>query len=132
MERDMEPKEKINKRSFGKSGEEAAANYLQANGYKLIERNYQCGRIGEIDIIAAEKEYICFVEVKTRTGNLFGTPSEAVDARKQANIRKLAWIYLKKCGKTECNVRFDVVEVLGHKYENKLVVENINIIKDAF
>lgn len=123
---------KENNRSFGLYGEELAAGYLASNGYKILEKNYRSGRLGELDIIASEKEYICFIEVKTRTGTLFGTPGEAVGRRKQDNIRKLAWTYLKLHGLSEKPVRFDIVEVTGRKTDSGFKPDTINLIKNAF
>ena len=128
----MDQIKKDNKRSFGSMGEELACRYLSANGYKIAVRNYRVGKMGEIDIIAADREYICFIEVKTRTGNMFGAPSESVDRRKQEKIRKLAWTYLKLYCLTEMPVRFDIAEVTGKKKDGCFVPEIINLIKNAF
>ena len=56
----------MNKAVTGKLGELAAGRYLRENGYEIITANYRC-RLGEIDIIAKQNKYICFVEVKTRS-----------------------------------------------------------------
>lgn len=85
-----------------------------------------------MDIIAAEDEYICFVEVKTRTGNLFGSPAEAVGYGKREKIKALAWIYLKYKNLGERNMRFDIVEVTGKRIHDEFKVENINLIRSAY
>ncbi len=85
-----------------------------------------------MDIIASEGEYICFIEVKTRTGNAFGTPAEAVGASKQQKIRSLAWIYLKQKGMGDRYMRFDVIEVIGRRSDKGLLPEKINLIRGAF
>ena len=85
----------MNKRGFGNVGEQIAAEYLVKNGFKILDRNFRYGRFGEIDIIAVENEYICFIEVKTRTSSLFGTPIEAVGYEKRKKIKALAWTYIK-------------------------------------
>lgn len=121
-----------NKRSFGSMGEEIAVDYLSKKGYKIITQNYRFSKLGEIDIISLENEYICFVEVKTRTGTLFGMPSEAVNRKKQQNIIKLAQIYLKQNNLQGKNVRFDVVEVIVNKNFGGVSVKEINLIKNAF
>lgn len=123
---------KKNKRSFGSFGENLAAEYLSTHGYRILQKNFRVGRLGEIDIIATDEEYICFIEVKTRTGDLFGTPGESVGRRKQENIRKLAWMYLKLKGITEKPARFDIAEVTGIKKDESIILKNINIIKNAF
>lgn len=121
-----------NKRSFGKLGEELAKSRLGSEGYIICETNYRVGKLGEIDIIAEDREYVCFIEVKTRTSSTFGTPGEAVGYKKQENIRKLAWTYIKLHGLTDKPIRFDIVEVIGKKCENKFILYEINIIKNAF
>lgn len=121
-----------NKRRFGSLGEKLAEEYLAKEGYKILHRNFHVSRLGELDMIAEHGEYICFIEVKTRTSTLFGTPGEAVDARKQANIRTLAWAYLKQFGLTERKVRFDVVEVTGRKAPDGFAVQKIQLIQNAF
>lgn len=128
------PKEErsMNKREFGSVGEQLAADYLVKQGFSILERNYRSGRFGEVDIIAAEKEYICFVEVKTRTSDLFGTPAEAVGYAKRQKIRSLAWSYLKYRDMGEQNMRFDIVEVTGKNINDEFVLKNINLIRSAF
>lgn len=120
------------KRSFGKAGEQIAADFLRKKGYKIIEQNFRFGKLGEIDIISLENEYICFIEVKTRTGTAFGLPCESVNKRKQRNIIKLAQIYLKENNLTEKNVRFDVVEVIAETIKGSISVKDINLIRNAF
>lgn len=102
----------MQKNTFGKRGEIIAVNYLKNKGYNILETNYK-NKVGEIDIIAMDKNYIVFVEVKTRMSRFFGDPLEAVDERKQYKIRSVASGYLLQKHKTEANCRFDVVSVLG-------------------
>lgn len=122
-----------NKKQIGAVGEKEAAEFLQRNGYNILKTNYRVGRLGEIDIIAKEKEYICFIEVKTRRTSTFGTPGEAVTRGKQQKIRQIASIYLTNTGKMDTKVRFDVIEVLMDKsMERTKSIKSINLIKDAF
>lgn len=116
-----------NKKSFGSTGELIATSFLKNNGYTVLAQNFRFGRLGEIDIIARENEYICFIEVKTRSSTLFGMPCESVNRKKQENIIKLAQVYLKQHRLTNSNVRFDVVEVILNKS-----LKEINLIKNAF
>jgi|SRR3989344_2563498 len=58
-------------------GEKLAGEFLEKQGYKIIERNFRKG-YGEIDIIALDKKTLVFVEIKTKTSNAFGTPFEAI------------------------------------------------------
>jgi putative endonuclease len=95
---------------LGKSGEEAAVNFLLQNGYKILLRNYKT-RLGEIDIIAKDKDTFCFVEVKTRRHCRFGKPQEAVGRLKQKKICQVALCFLKGRNLLEQKARFDVLAV---------------------
>ncbi|EGD45872.1 Uncharacterized protein family UPF0102 [Ruminiclostridium papyrosolvens DSM 2782] len=122
-----------NKREIGAVGEREAAEFLQRNGYTILKINYRVGRLGEIDIIANDNEYICFIEVKTRRTSTFGSPGEAVTKTKQQKIRQIAAIYLTNTRKMDSNVRFDVIEILMNKsMESVNSIKSINLIKDAF
>ena len=66
----------MNNIAIGSFGEDVAIRYLEMRGYRVIAKNFKC-RLGEIDIIAEKRDEIIFVEVKTRTNNKFGMPSEA-------------------------------------------------------
>lgn len=121
-----------NKKTLGIVGEEAAVEYLAGQGYKIKYLNYRFGRLGEIDIIACDKNHVCFIEVKTRTNNLYGLPSESVTKKKQENIKKLASIFLQRYNLFDADVRFDIVEVTAEKHTDKLSVKYIKLIKDAF
>ena len=117
------PKDRI---LFGKNGETLAAEFLKKQGYKVLYRNYKT-KLGEIDIIAEDKDTLCFIEVKTRQSEKFGLPQEAVAWRKQAQVSKAALIFLKEKKLWDKKARFDVVAVLS----NDKVVE-FDLIKDAF
>ena len=95
---------------LGKEGERVAERYLQKKGYKLVERNYRCLG-GELDLIVLDRRVIVFVEVKTRTGSGFGTPFEAVEARKQQRMIRAAQFFLAEKGLQQRDARFDVVGV---------------------
>ncbi len=110
--------------SKGQQGELAAADFLKAAGYTIIERNFKT-RYGEIDIIADFKKCTVFVEVKTRTGERFGLPQEAVTYKKQEKIRKSALCYLQRKGNVDSVCRFDVIAVT-------LPEKRIEHIEDAF
>lgn len=101
-------------REIGKWGESIAANFLEQNSYKIIDRNFRCKQ-GEIDIVAKNKEYIIFIEVKTRSYIFFGNPGEAVDKRKKKNIYHAAKYFLHINKLEECFVRFDIIEVFIKK-----------------
>jgi len=94
----------------GKRGEELAVRYLEDAGYRIIERNYRC-LLGEIDVVARDGESLVFVEVKSRRGEGFGDPQEAVGPRKQKKISRIAQYYLKEKRLRDVRARFDVVAV---------------------
>lgn len=98
------------KKNLGSFGEEVVSKYLEQNNYQILERNYYC-RQGEIDIIAKDKKEIVFIEVKTRTSNNFGSPSEAVNYIKLKHMYNSARYYLYKFDLLNMFVRFDVIEV---------------------
>lgn len=102
----------MNTRAIGTQGESLAVEYLQKNGYKVLERNFNC-RYGEIDIIAQHGNYCVFLEVKSRNTVAFGVPREAVNYHKQQRIISAAKFWLLKKRLVGVPVRFDVVEVVG-------------------
>ena len=111
---------------FGKAAENAAVEFLKAKGYKILERNYK-NKLGEIDIIAQLKGVICFVEVKARHTLNLGVPQEAVTARKQRQICRVAVYYLKSNKLLERPARFDVLALLYVDSQPE-----ISLITDAF
>jgi putative endonuclease len=112
--------------STGKSGEELAAALLRENGYKILARNYKT-KLGEIDIVAKEKDTFCFVEVKTRHSDRFGLPQEAVLNTKQRQISKTALSFLKENRLLDKKARFDVVSILYSEDSPR-----VELIKNAF
>lgn len=101
----------MNKRRFGLMGEKLAKKYLESKKYEILEQNYYT-RNGEIDIIAKKDNIIVFVEVKTRTSNKYGTPSESVNNIKIIHMKKSAAIFLKENNFSKNIIRFDVIEIL--------------------
>ena len=95
---------------LGKNGEDEAVKYLEKQGYTIIERNFMCKQ-GEIDIIALNEKYLVFVEIKSRTSNEFGLPSESVTERKKKHMIKAIQYYLYKRNLENVNIRIDVIEV---------------------
>ncbi len=101
-------------KTLGKLGEDTAARYLEAHGYVLLGRNLHIGH-AEIDLVAENEGFIVFVEVKTRRlvpgyGGRYGTPADAVNAKKQAVLTSAAETYLREHG-SEKFFRIDVIEV---------------------
>ncbi|HEX6970350.1 MAG TPA: YraN family protein [Micromonosporaceae bacterium] len=99
------------RQALGAYGERRAAIHLTAAGLRIVARNWRCS-LGEIDIIAWERDVLVFCEVKTRRSTAFGTPAEAVLPTKARRLRRLAaqWMTDNKARPRE--VRFDVIEVL--------------------
>ena len=97
---------------YGKRSEIIASNYLKKKGYKILETNYK-NDVGEIDIIAKDKDYIVFVEVKSRLSQKFGHPFEAIDEIKQQKIHAVASLYMVKNHKFGSLCRFDAISILG-------------------
>ncbi len=95
---------------LGKRGEYIAQHYLKGKGYKLLETNWRCPR-GEIDLIFEDKNYVVFVEVKTRSTPYWGNPQDAVCTLKMKRIVEIADYYMhtRDC---EAEVRFDVVAII--------------------
>jgi len=120
--------EKRNTREIGKLGEAWAADYFENLGYAIIKRNFSC-KTGEIDLILQDVDdtYI-FVEVKTRSGVMFGSPAEAVDYRKQQHIMRTAMAFL---GTDKYPMRFDVAEVFYNPGDEPSLRE-IRHIENAF
>ncbi len=119
---------KRNTKETGQIGENLAAEFLERNNYRILERNY-CNRIGEIDIIAEDFGVLCFIEVKTRRSDNFGFGHEAISRSKQRKIAQTALIYLKVHKKTAGDSRFDSLSVmLNGAGENP----DMDLIKNAF
>ena len=114
------------KKELGKRGEDLALRFLKRNGYKIIERNYVC-KMGEMDIIAQEKDTLVFVEVKTRTSMDFGPPQLAVNPTKQMQLSKVALNFLKEKRLEDVKARFDVIAIVLRP-----TGEEIELIRDAF
>ncbi|MCL1862967.1 MAG: YraN family protein [Defluviitaleaceae bacterium] len=113
----------VNKYEAGQQGQAQAENHLISAGYKILAKNYRT-RTGEIDLIARGGDgYIVFIEVKYRTSINYGSPAEAVNARKQQKIIRTALFYISQNRLNNHDFRFDVIEVLGTE---------VNHIENAF
>ena len=116
----------MEKKELGKKGEEKALWFLKEKGYRIIEQNYVC-KLGEMDIIAKEKDTLVFIEVKTRTSMAFGPPQLAVTEFKKRQLSKVALNFLKEKKLENVKARFDVVAILLPPEK-----EAIELIRDAF
>lgn len=116
----------MQKKDLGRKGEEMALRFLKKNGYRIIETNYLC-KLGEMDVIAKERDTLVFVEVKTRTSMQFGPPQCAVTPFKQRQMSKVALNFLKQKKLEDVKARFDVVAILLGQSG-----EEIELIRNAF
>jgi putative endonuclease len=96
----------------GARGEKLACGFLRRRGYKVLYRNFRDRTGGEIDIVCRDGDTLVFVEVKTRGGEEFGRPVEAVDRQKQLRVSKGGLAWLRMLDNPDIVFRFDVVEVL--------------------
>ena len=111
------------KKTYGDDGENLAVAYLEQKGYQIVARNFRC-RQGEIDIIAKDGMYLCFIEVKRRKNTTSGHPTEAISPNKIRHICKSALYYLQSSHLPESTaVRFDVIAIVG---------EEVSLLRDAF
>jgi putative endonuclease len=113
----------MNHRKVGTIFEQKAADYLEKMGYHIILRNFR-SKTGEIDLIAVDEGYLCFIEVKYRSGTRKGWPAEAITPSKIHRITRTAQYYMLSHNisqDTPC--RFDVVLILD---------QDITLIRNAF
>jgi putative endonuclease len=98
------------RRRTARRGEALAAFLLRLKGYQVEARNWRCP-FGELDLVCRHRDTLVFVEVKARRGRRAGSPEEAVDARKRAQLVRLAKAYLARLSGPEPPCRFDVVAI---------------------
>ena len=116
----------MNRRKWGKAGEDLAASFLEQSGLKILERNFRFER-GEIDLIAEDGEELVFIEVKARRSNAFGAPEDAVTEKKQEQVHSVAdgYLFIHDIDDRPC--RFDIVAI---EFQNEMA--EIRHIRDAF
>lgn len=115
-------------RLLGAKGEQCAARYLREKGYDILSGNISLGT-GEIDIVAFKDDVIYFVEVKTRTAGGMTAPAEAVNYKKQENLKSAAAAYITKYKLQKFKFYFDIIEVVT---DTNGSIININHIENAF
>lgn len=103
-------------RLLGQWGEAQAAEFLRQKGFRITAARWSC-RFGEVDLVAEDGDFLCFVEVKLRKNGSFGTPGEFVDRRKQEKLRAAALLYLAE-HPTSLQPRFDVIEIYAPQGQN--------------
>ena len=107
----------MNTQQSGAAGEQAACDYLTAKKYRILARNYR-RPCGEIDIVAADKKTLVFVEVKKRASRAFGGPIAAVTAAKQRRVALTAYYFIKESAPKFDSIRFDVICLLPGELEH--------------
>jgi putative endonuclease len=114
------------RQAFGKEAEDRACRFIEAQGYRILERNFRT-RFAEVDIIAREGDTLVFLEVKARKSLRRGSPGEAVTPLKQDRLVLAASWYLAGRRLDGIRVRFDVVTVLEEQNDVTL-----RLIRNAF
>lgn len=101
----------MNHLEVGRHGEELARALLKKRGYRILDTNVR-GHYGEIDIVARKKDCHVFVEVRTRTGDAYGTPEESITPRKRDKLVTCALDYVAKHKELQdAHIRIDVVAI---------------------
>ncbi len=104
------------RQALGAAGEDLAAAWYEARGYRVLDRNWRC-RQGELDLVLHQGSTIVFCEVKARSSLAFGSPLEAVTPVKCRRIRRLAAAWLDQADTGAAELRFDVAAVLDGQIE---------------
>jgi putative endonuclease len=119
----------MRKRAIGDFGEGIAVDYLRRHGYRIVDRNWRV-RQGEIDIIAEKENEIVFVEVKTRTSDLFGGPEESMTIEKQNRVIRASLAYLHNNNYLQRDWRVDFIGIYCTHDQEVLELEHFeNIIQ---
>ena len=111
------------RQELGRWGETLAANYLDRNGYRVIERNLRTP-FGEIDLVAEDGSLLVFVEVKTRSTDTYGMPEESITQQKRQHLIAAAQSYLQTFSISDTNWRIDVISI--RKLKSKATPEIIH------
>jgi putative endonuclease len=117
----------MNRKEVGKLGEKLAKKFLKRKGYHIRETNFRCHG-GEIDIVARKKDYLVFVEVRTKSNLDFGTPEESITQSKKEKLINLALTYINSHKNLPPLWRIDVVAI---EVDDKGKTKRIDLIEDA-
>jgi len=117
----------MKRKELGDIGEELARKFLKKKGYRIRETNFRC-REGEIDIIAEQKDYLVFIEVRTKTSTSFGSPEESVTFAKKEKLIASALAYMGSHKDLPDNWRIDFV---GIELDPKGKTTRIELIENA-
>ena len=119
----------MDRREAGRRGERLAARFLSDRGYTIVDRNVHL-RHAELDLVALDGGALCFIEVRLRRGDRFGSPEESVDRRKRLRIARAAAEYLAtRRTPTHRSVRFDVVGIVASVRGD---APTLRLVRDAF
>jgi putative endonuclease len=101
------------KQLIGQAAENIAADFLRDKGLEILERNY-LRRLGELDIVARDRDVLVIAEVRTRATDRYGGAAASVDPGKQRRlIRTAAQLLQQRAGLSHLRLRFDVIVVSG-------------------
>jgi len=117
----------MNRQEVGKLGEKLAQKFLKKRGYHIRETNFRC-REGEIDIIAKQKDYLVFIEVRTKSNLDFGSPEESITQSKKEKLIATALTYISTHQKLSPLWRIDVVAL---EVSDKGKTKRIELIENA-
>ena len=117
----------MNRQEVGKLGEKLAQKFLKKKGYRILETDFRC-RMGEIDIVAQQKDYLVFVEVRTKSSLDFGTPEESITQSKKEKIINSALTYISTHQNLPPLWRIDVVAI---EVDQKGKSKRIELIENA-
>lgn len=117
----------MNRQETGKLGEKLAQKFLKKKGYRILETDFRC-RMGEIDIVAQQKDYLVFVEVRTKSSLDFGTPEESITQSKKEKIINSALTYISTHQNLPLLWRIDVVAI---EVDQKGKSKRIELIENA-
>src|SRR5512133_2169020 len=106
----IDPQEAATRGARGHEAEGAAAAWLEAQGFRVLARNHRT-KAGEVDLVCAEGETVCFVEVRSRATELFGTPAETIDRKKARRVARAAEDWAHRHGAAARPIRVGVVSL---------------------
>ena len=117
----------MKRRETGMLGERLASEFLEKNGYQILDTNYRCPD-GEIDIIAWHEDTLVFIEVRTKNDSRFGVPEESITPVKKERLKKVAAHYCQNHDNLLSSYRIDVVAI---QMNNHGRISRIEIIENA-
>ncbi len=117
----------MKRRDTGILGEKIAKDFIKKRGYRILETNYRCPE-GEIDIIARHRDFLVFIEVRTKRSRDFGSPEESITPAKMERLRTVAARYRQTHDNLPASWRIDVVAVELDQRDN---ISRIELIENA-